>query len=143
MISAATGIFCLRVLFIKLLLLLGCFLYSHEVVILSSLSSRTSKISAYNLLSHPADSSVLLRLVGALVKIVGMRKDFLRLLKPYTPFGVRLQPYCSSARQRAIASSYNCYISTPADAGLTQLVEILTWQFVGLRHADQDVVVLD
>jgi len=37
MISAATGIFCLRVLFIKLLLLLGCFPYSHEVVILSFL----------------------------------------------------------------------------------------------------------
>src|SRR5437879_7889470 len=38
-VSAATGFFRLRVLFIKLLLLLGCFPQGHEVVVLSLLRS--------------------------------------------------------------------------------------------------------
>src|ERR1700687_2829193 len=70
MVSAATGFFRLRVLFIKRLLLFRCFPQSHEVVILSFLVFPHFKDERVQFCSYLADGSVLHRQVRALIKVV-------------------------------------------------------------------------
>jgi hypothetical protein len=47
------------------------------------------KDESVQLLSHPANRPILLWHVGALVKVVGMLKELLRLLKANPAFGIR------------------------------------------------------
>lgn len=47
------------------------------------------KNESVQLLSHPANRPILLWHVGALVKLVGLLKDLLRLLKADPAFGIR------------------------------------------------------
>src|SRR5215469_13820738 len=81
MFSADTGFFCLRVLFIKFLLLLSRFPQRDEVIVLSVAVFPHFKNERLQPFSHPANSPVLLWHIRALVKVVGMLKYLLRLFK--------------------------------------------------------------
>src|SRR5208282_2266909 len=88
MASAGTGLRGLRVFFIKLALLLGGFPESYEVVIFAFLVLPHLKNDGVQVLSHPTDRPVLLRPIGALVKVIWVRKDFLRFLEPDAPLRI-------------------------------------------------------
>jgi hypothetical protein len=68
MLSADTGFFCLRVLFIELLLLSGCLPQSHKVPVFSFLVFTHLKYKRVQPFSHPTDRSVLLWYVRTLFK---------------------------------------------------------------------------
>ena len=87
--SADTGFFCLRVLFIKFLLLLSRFPQRHEVIVLSVTVFPHFKNVRVQPFSHLGNSLLLLWDIRALIKVVGMLKYLLRLLKPDPSSGVR------------------------------------------------------
>src|SRR6267378_4321683 len=101
MFSADIPLFFLRMLLIKLLLL-GCrFPKCHEMIVFAVFVFPYFKNESVQLLSHPANRPILLWHVGALVKVVGLLKDLLRLDSPLS--------VCSSVRQSRSAFWYNCY----------------------------------
>jgi hypothetical protein len=59
--------------------------------------------------AYPADGAVLFRQIGALVKVVGMREDLLRLLKTDPALGGSPLTVCFSAHRSGSAFQYNCY----------------------------------
>jgi phage-related holin len=69
------------VLFIKLLLLFCGFPESHKVVVLSLLVVAHLEDDGVQTVSNPADGSILFGAVRALVEIVRMGKESLRLLE--------------------------------------------------------------
>src|SRR6202042_3116643 len=69
MASAASGSFCLRMFFIKLLLLTCCSPQVHGVVMPAFLVFPPFKNQRVQSPSHPADGAVLFRKIGALVKV--------------------------------------------------------------------------
>jgi hypothetical protein len=73
----------------KLLLLRSRFPECHEVIVLSVVIFSHLKNEREKVLSCSANGSVLLWHIRALVKVVGMLKDLLRLLKADPAFGVR------------------------------------------------------
>jgi hypothetical protein len=82
----------LRICFIKLLLLLGGFPQGHKMVILAFSVFPNLEDDAVEAIFHPADGSVLFRNIRALVEVIRVRKDFLRLLKADPTLGIRSQP---------------------------------------------------
>src|ERR1700737_2806146 len=88
MASADTGFRGLRVFSIKLLLLLGCLPESHKVVVLSFFVLPHFENDGVQLLPHPADRPVLFAKIRALIKVVWVRKDLLRLFESDTSFRV-------------------------------------------------------
>jgi hypothetical protein len=69
------------VFFIKFVLLLGGHPQSDEVVIFAFFVLSHFNNDGVQVLSHPTDCPVLLGPIRALVKVVRMRKDFLRLFE--------------------------------------------------------------
>ena len=111
-VSAATGFFRLRVLFIKLLLLLGCFQQGHEVVVLSLLIFPHLKNKRAPSLPHPADSSLLVWHVRTHVKVVGDAKRSPALPQTRSLAWGSPLTVCSSARRSGSAFWYNCYTTS-------------------------------
>jgi hypothetical protein len=62
------------------------------------------KNESVQLLSHPANRPILLWHVGALVKVVRLIKDLLRLLKadPRLGFARKRLPFCASKSKRIL-----------------------------------------
>src|SRR5208282_6892938 len=89
MASAGTGLRGLRVFFIKLALLLGGFPESYEVVIFAFLVLPHLKNDGVQVLSHPTACPTLLGPIRALVEVVGVRKDLLRLFEPDASLRIR------------------------------------------------------
>jgi len=85
-------------LFIKFLLLFRGFPEGHEVVILSFLVLPRVKNNGVQLLSHPADRSVPLGAIRALVKVVWVRENLLHLFEPDTSFRVLSRPLLRSSK---------------------------------------------
>jgi hypothetical protein len=73
---------------IKLLLLFSGPPKSHEVVVLSFFVLAHFEYNAVQLLTHPADRSVLFEQVRALVKIVWVRENLLDLFESDTSFRI-------------------------------------------------------
>jgi len=73
---------------IKLLLLLGGLPESHKVVVFSLFVLSHFKNDGIQLLPHPADCPVLLGQIRALVKIVRVRENLLRLFESGASFRV-------------------------------------------------------
>jgi hypothetical protein len=72
------------------LLLLGCrFPKCHEMIVFAVFVFPYFKNESVQLLSHPANRPILLWHVGALVKVIRLLKDLLRLLKADPAFGIR------------------------------------------------------
>src|SRR5208337_2349709 len=94
--SAGVGFRPLRVFFIKLLLLLGCFPQGHQVVVLTFLVLPHLKDERVQPAPHPANGSVLLWQIRAMVEVVRMRKDLLRLLETNSTPRVLSQPLALS-----------------------------------------------
>ena len=88
MASAGTGFRGLRVFFIKIVLLFGRFPESDKVVTLSFLVLPHLKNDGVQMLSDPTDRPVLLGPIRALVKVVWVRENFLRLFKSDASFRV-------------------------------------------------------
>src|ERR1700677_4878062 len=88
MVSADTGFRRLRVFFIKLLLLLGGLPESHKVVVFSLFVLSHFKNDGIQLFLHPTDCPILLGQMRALVKIVWVRENLLRLFESDTSFRV-------------------------------------------------------
>jgi hypothetical protein len=65
---------------------MGGFPESHEVVIFSALFFSHLKNDGVQALSHPADGPVLLGAIRALVEVVRVGKDLLRLFESDTSF---------------------------------------------------------
>src|SRR5664279_3484047 len=101
--SAGIGFRGLRVLFIKFLLLFRGFPESHEVVVFSGLVLSHLKNDSVQLLSHPADSPLLLEPIRALVKVVGMRENLLHLFETRHLFSGPLLAAHSCAHRSEIA----------------------------------------
>src|ERR1700730_1878422 len=88
MVSADTGFRDLRVFFIKLVLLLGGLPGRYEVVVLSFFVLPHFENDGVQLLPHPADRPVLFGQIRALVKVVWVREDLLRLFESDASFRV-------------------------------------------------------
>src|ERR1700692_631581 len=84
--SAGIGFRGLRALFIKFLLLFRGFPEGDEVVILSFLVLPHLKNNSVQPFPPPADRSVLLGTIQALVKVVRMRENLLSLFEPDASF---------------------------------------------------------
>jgi len=80
------------VFFIKFVLLPGGFPESDEVVIFSFLVLPYLKNDGVQVLSHPTDRPVLFGPIRALVKVIWLRKDFLRLSEPDASFCIGRYP---------------------------------------------------
>jgi hypothetical protein len=89
--------------FIKFVLLPGGFPESDEVVIFSFLVLPHLKNDGVQVLSHPTDHPVLLGPIGALVKVVWVRKDFLRLFESDASFRVLNRPLLRSSKRNRIS----------------------------------------
>src|ERR1017187_54324 len=92
MASADTGFLCLRVFFIKLLLLPGCLPESHEVDVLSLCVFPHLKDDCVEPVSNPPNGTVLFRHVRTLIEVIRMRKDLLHLFQADSAPGIRPQP---------------------------------------------------
>ena len=81
MASAETGFGFLRLLFIEFPFFIGGLPERNQVVVFAlgivpDLENQGVKSAAY-----PADRAVLLREIGALIEVIGMREDFLRVFE--------------------------------------------------------------
>src|ERR1035441_413811 len=92
MASADTGFLCLRVFFIKLLLLPGCLPESHQVAVLSLRVFPHLKDDCVKPASDPPNDTVLFRHVRTLIEVIRMRKDLLHLFEADSAPGIRPQP---------------------------------------------------
>src|SRR2546428_496517 len=92
---AAYGI--LRVFLIKFSLLRGGFPQSYQVVVFALTVFAHLENKHIEPLSRPTYSSILLRKIRALIKIIRMREDFPRLLKTDATLRIRFQPLALSS----------------------------------------------
>ena len=113
MASAETGFGFLRLLFIEFPFFIGRLPERNQVVVFAlgivpDLENQGVKSAAY-----PADRAVLLRKIGALIEVIGMREDFLRVFESDATLRVCPKPLTLSLRQTEIACDwYNSYTIT-------------------------------
>src|SRR5664280_2493077 len=90
--SAATGLGCLRVFFIKPLLLPGCLPESHQVAILSLCVFAHFEDDRVNPISHPTNGTLLFRKVQPLIQVIRVRGTFQHFFEADSTPGIRLRP---------------------------------------------------
>jgi hypothetical protein len=113
MASASTCFFCVRMLFINLLLPFGSSPQRHKVIILSLVIFPDLKNDRVERFSHPANCAILLRQIRSLVNIVRVREHFLLcFLEPQSCVrGFLLNAYSSAHRTgiALISTVITCY----------------------------------
>jgi hypothetical protein len=86
--SAEMGFFLRDVFFIKFSLFRGGFPESHQMMELAFGIFPDLKNHGIEAIAYPADGTILMGEIHALVQVVRMKEDLLRLLKTDTPLGI-------------------------------------------------------